>query len=139
MENNKEVVKPVESNDDNKVNKAYDATMKKLVAIVGGDENLFPVKKVKKDVVKSIVSGLIKERKENAEKDVTKELVDLLDKHIQLKKALADKKKELDNLEQQKKKEFNEAASKLFGKIDEINQLESEYYSSLNTMVSGKE
>lgn len=42
------------------------------------------------------------------------------------------KKKELAKLEQDKMKEFNEAAAKVFAKVENINELSKEYYSSLN-------
>lgn len=116
-----------------KIAKNYKSTMNKLVAIVGGEKNLFPTKKVSKDIVANIVSGLVKERKENLEKEVKQELTTLLDKNIELKKNIAAEEKKFNDLKEQKTKEFNEAAAKVFAKIDSIDTLEKEYYDSINT------
>lgn len=123
----------VEAVSDDKITSNFTATMKKLVAIVGGEEQLFPKKKIKKDVLSTIVDGLIKEKKENLEKEVKAELVTLLDKHVELKKAFNDKELELKKLKETKMKEFNEAASKVFNKIDGIADIEKSYYDSLKT------
>ncbi len=116
-----------------KIAKNYKATMSKLVAIVGGEKHLFPTKKASKDVVVTIVEGLLKERKENLEKEVKLELIALLDKHVELKKVIAAKAQELKQLEEQKTKEFNEAASKVFNRIESIGDIEKGYYDSINT------
>jgi hypothetical protein len=118
-------------NNEGKVAKNFEATMKKLIAIVGGEKNLFPSKRVSKDTLKTVVDGLLKDKKEAAEKEVKAELVALLDNHVEMKKAIEAKTKELKQLEEQKMKEFNEAASKVFNKIDAIGDLEKDYYSSL--------
>lgn len=115
-----------------KIAKNYKVTMSKLVAIVGGEKNLFPTKKASKDVVVTIVEGLLKERKESLEKEVKLELVNLLDKHVELKKTIAAKTQELKQLEEQKTKEFNDAASKVFNRIDSIGEIEKAYYDSIN-------
>lgn len=127
MENNNQ-----QPSEENKIKKNFDNTMKKLVAIVGGEQNLFPVKKVEKDVVANIVTNLIKEKKENIEKEVKTELVSLLDKYVEFKKAVVTKEKELEQLKDNKMKEFNEAANKLFGKVDQIDEISKSYYEALN-------
>jgi len=121
---------------EDKVVKNYDTTIKKLVAIVGGEENLFPIKKVKKDVVASIVTGLLKEKKESIEKEIKADLISLLDKHVLLKREIKAKEEELKKLSESKMKEFTEAANKVFNKIGNINQLETEYYASLKSVSS---
>jgi len=119
--------------EEGKTAKNFEATMKRLVAIVGGEEQLFPKKKVKNDVLASIVSELTKEKKEKLEKDIKAELITLLDKRVELNKALDEKKAELKKLEETKMKEFNEAASKLFNKIEGIADIEKSYYESLTS------
>ena len=53
---------PENSGDNNqKVVKAYEKNLKKLVAIVGGEKNLKPVSKVKKDIMADLVNELFKE------------------------------------------------------------------------------
>lgn len=130
------VEKTQQQEDGNKIAKNFKATMDKLVAIVGGDKNLFPIKKVGKDVLKTIVDGLLTEKKETLEKEVKADVIKLLEGHVALQKAISEKKKELAKLEQDKMKEFNDSASKLFGKIESIDALEKEYYSSLSASIS---
>jgi len=84
------------------------------------------------DVITTLVSGLVKDRKEALEKEIKVELIGLLDKHVELKKSIEAKKKELKQLEESKMKEFNEAASKLFAKIDDVQEIEKDYYTALN-------
>lgn len=132
----KEVVSQEDNN--NKVEKNFESSMKKLVAIIGGEKNLFASKKVNKDVMKIIVDELLSERKKVAEEEIKSDVIKLLDGHVALTKAISEKKKELIKLEQDKKKEFNEAASKVFAKIDSIEVLSSEYYSSLSATVEAK-
>lgn len=123
-------------NDNNKVNKAFESNLKKLVAIVEGEKNLKPITKVGSDTMKNIVTELFKEETEAIEQSTKETLRDLLKKYVQMLRDIETKKKELSALEITKKKEFNEAATKLFGKIDGIGILESEYYGALVTAVS---
>lgn len=123
-------------NDNNKVNKAFESNLKKLVAIVDGEKNLKPITKVGSDIMKNIVTELFKEETEAIEQSTKDTLKELLKKYVQMLRDIDAKKKELSALEIAKKKEFNEAATKLFGKIDGIGILESEYYGALVTAVS---
>jgi len=123
---------PQESQD--KITKSFESNMKRLVGVLGGEELLSTTTKVKKDTVETIVENILKDRKEKLEIDVKAELSTLLDKHVALKKSIADKKKELKDLENSKMKEFNEACNKLFGKVQDIEQLEKDYYSSLTSI-----
>lgn len=123
-------------NDNNKVNKAFESNLKKLVAIVDGEKNLKPITKVGSDIMKNIVTELFKEETEAIELSTKDTLKELLKKYVQMLRDIETKKKELSALEIAKKKEFNEAATKLFNKIDGIGILESEYYGALVTAVS---
>lgn len=114
-----------------KVTKGFEATMKKLVAIAGGDKNLFPKKKVSKDSVKTIVDGLLSERKEATEKEVKEDIIKLLDGYVAYTKAVSEKEKEFIKLKQDKMKEFSESAAKVFNKIDSIDKLSDEYYAGI--------
>lgn len=126
-------------NEQGKEGKKFESTMRKLIAIVGGEEKLFPEKKVSGDTVKGVVNGLLKERKEKLEKETTAELSALLDKYVAFKKEVTEKKKEFEKIVETKQKEFNEAASKVFNKIDGINELESAYYSTLTELGNAEE
>lgn len=117
--------------DKDKIKKNFNTAMTKLVAIVGGEENLFPKKKIKKDTLATIVEGLVKEEKEALETSIKTEIKELLSKHVTLIKEVKAKEDELNKLKQTKQKEFTEAASKLFNKIENMDQLEKAYYESL--------
>jgi hypothetical protein len=112
----------------------FETNMKKLVGVLGGKELLTKTNKVKKDVLSTIVENLLKERKEKLELDVKTDLSSLLEKHVTVTKAIADKQKELKDLETAKKKEFNDACNKLFNKVEDIEQLEKDYYASLSSI-----
>lgn len=119
-------------NDKQKVVKAYDQNLKKLVAIVGGDTKLKPVTTVKKDTLGNIVTELFKEETEAVEKSTKEALKTLLKNRIEMQRSIEAKKKELAQLEVTKMKEFNEASVKLFKQISGLDDLEKEYYSALN-------
>lgn len=121
---------PQENQD--KIVKNFESNMKRLVGVLGGEELLTNSSKVKKDTVELIVENLLKDRKEKLELDIKNDLSTLLDKHVTLKKSIADKKKELKDLENSKMKEFNDACNKLFNKVQDIEQLEKDYYESLS-------
>lgn len=121
----------------NKVKIEYDKNINKLVAIVGGKENLLPKKKVKGSLISTIVEGLLKEDKEALEKSIKDGLKALLEKKVQCDKEIKAKKEELDKLEIAKNKEFNEACKQLFSKIDNVEQLERDYIATLGTTNPG--
>jgi hypothetical protein len=118
-------------NDNQKVQKAYEKNLKKLVAIVGGESNLRQVTTVKRDTLGEIVTELFKEETESVEKATKEALKTLLKNRIEMQRSLDAKKKELAQLETTKMKEFNEAAVKLFKQISGLDDLEKEYYGAL--------
>lgn len=119
-----------EEND--KINKQFENTMKKLVAIVGGKENLSTKKKVGKDVLANVVNGLMQEKREATEKEVKEKLTELLSKKVEFDKLMNEKRAELDKLEKTKKKEYVDSANRLFQLIESLDELERDYYKSLS-------
>lgn len=119
--------------DNNKVAKNFEATMSKLVAILGNKDHLSPKKRIKKDILGTIVSDLLKEDNEASQTAIKTELKELLGKHVTLTKEIAVSEKQFEQLKQNKMKEFNEAANKLFGKIDNLGQIEQEYLAALKS------
>lgn len=117
--------------DSGKIEKNYQNVFQKLVAIVGGEQNLRPTKRVKRDVLSKVVEGLLKDQREKAEADIKDGLSKLLDKHVQLQKAIAEKEKEFNKLKEDKKKEFTQEANNLFGKLADLDQLEADYKTAL--------
>jgi hypothetical protein len=126
-------------NDNQKVVKAYEKNLKKLVSIIGGTENLNPITTVKKDVLESLVSELFKEETEAIEKSTKEALKTLLKNRVEMQRSIAAKKKELDQLEVSKMKEFNEASVKLFKQINGVDELEKEFYSALTDATTAED
>jgi len=123
--------------DNNKVAKAYEKNMLKVQALLGGDVKL-PTK-AKKGDMSSIVAELFKEETEATNLAVKNGLKELVKTHVTAGKAINAKKQELAQLELQKKKEFNEAAVKLFNQIEGVDSLLAEYQRSLGDAVNAVE
>lgn len=119
-----------------KIEKAYNAHIKTLVAVLGGKEQLFKKKKLPKDSLSSVVDELMKEEKVKTEAETKEKLKKLLDQHIQMIKDFAKAEAEMVKLKDEKMKEFNKAAQDLFGGIDKIQEKEKEYYKSLGDAAS---
>lgn len=117
-----------------KVLKQHEQVLEKLSAILGGKENIFPKKKVGKDVLANITESMLKKRKEALEEEIKTGLTELIDKKVVLDKEIKQKEDELNKIKVQKTKEFNEAANKLFGKIDGIEQLAADYRATLGSI-----
>lgn len=125
--------------DAKKVLAAFDVNVKKLTAILTGPENLTTVKKVKKDDMNSLVAELFKEDTAATEQEVKDGLRTTLKAYVSLKQGLAEERKKLDNIEVQKKKEFNTAVSKLFAKIEGVDDILKEYTNAFTESVSAVE
>lgn len=124
--------------DNNKVQKQFDDSIKKLVAILGDESKLNPQKKLPKDDVAMIVQQLFEEDTTQLREDLKGKIKALLQKHVEFKRALFEKERELAKLKTDKQKEFNQEAQKLFGSIENIGQIQSEYYSSLSEAASAE-
>ena len=120
-----------EQGSSDKVQKAYEANIKKLVAVLGGKENLFPVRKVANDSVGELVSKMLQKKKEEIGISVVEELSKLVDSKAAMDKSLKEEAEKLKKFEETKKKEFNEACTKVLNKIEGINELEKSYYETL--------
>lgn len=120
-----------ENQNNDKVKIQYDKNIKKIIAIVGGQKNLAVSKKVKGDVLNTVVTELLADDRKAAAEEIKAELKALLQKKVTCDKEIKAKKDELAKLEITKNKEFNEAASKLFGKIEGLDQIEKDFYATL--------
>ena len=118
---------------DNKTEKKFVETMKKLTAVVGGKSNLRIPSKVPKDVMGSIITELFKEENDQLIETVKNELKSLLKTYAEMEKAFKVKEEELVKLKKSKKEEFVKACSALFNKVDNIGDIESAYYDGLKT------
>jgi len=127
------------ANKNAKVEKKFTAALTKLTAIVQGKDNLFFPKKVAADALGDLVAGLFKEENEALVRQVREDLRTLLKSYSEMNKAFKAKQEELDKLNKQKKEEFVKAAETLFSKIDNIGEVEKEYYNGLTVALTEKE
>lgn len=109
----------------------FEQVVKKLTSIVRGPENLKVPTKVKKDSMQLLVEELFKEESEATIKEVKEGVKSLLKGYATLTSSLNEERRKLDALEVAKKKEFNATASRLFAKIEGIDDINKEYYAAL--------
>jgi fructose-1-phosphate kinase PfkB-like protein len=122
---------PNEQEQTGKVEKKFTQALDRLVAVVGGKENLKIPNKVPKDQLGSVISELFSEERDVVLKDTKEKLRNLLKQFAEMTKALEAKKQELAKLEKQKKEEFIKAAEELFNKIQDVGEVEKLYYKGL--------
>lgn len=123
-----------ENND--KIEKQFAATMRKLAAICGGDNQLKPVRKVPNNEMADLVEELFKEEREELIAGTKTKLKDLLKQYHEMTKAFIAKEKELEKLKQEKKKEFTKAANDLFNKVENVGDIERSYYQGLREVAA---
>lgn len=111
--------------------KKFQATISKLIAVVGGKQNLKIPKKTPKDDLGDIVSSLFQEERQALLNSTKEELKTILKKYAEMEKLFSDKRKELEKLEKEKKEEFCKAANTLFDKIEDVGEIEKSYYDAL--------
>lgn len=117
--------------DAGKDEKKFQDAMKKVIALLGSEQALQPLRKIGGDTIAEIVAELTKEDRERIAKEVKEDLKKLIETNVEFKKQVNQKRQELEKLEKDKKKEFVEAANKLFNKIDNIGQIQKDFESSL--------
>jgi hypothetical protein len=114
-----------------KVLNNFEQTIKKLTAIVQGEDKLKPIKRISKDSTQTLVEELFREESEATAKEVKEGLKALLKGYVTLNNTLTAERKKLNDLEVSKKKEFNTEASKLFAKIEGIDSILTDYYGAM--------
>ena len=107
--------------------------MKTIVAVIGNKDRLKPSKTIEGDATARIVAELFKEENEALESQTKEGLRDLLKKYVEYQTEYNKKKKELDELDLKKKKEFNEAANKWIQKINRQQVMSTNYAEVLKT------
>lgn len=107
----------------------FENNLKKLGALMQG--HIEPARKASNDIIGSITGELLEERNKKFKEDFKKELTELIDKKIGLDKEIKAKENELMQIKTEKYKQFNQAINTLFGKIEDINGIESAYNTTL--------
>lgn len=120
--------------DNNKVQKSFESNLGKLKAILGDESKLKPQTKIDNSEVAAIVESIFAEEKEQLTLEVKTGIQNLIKQNVIFNQTLKEKQKELDKIKVDKQKEFNQAASQLFQKIEDISKLEADYASALSDM-----
>jgi hypothetical protein len=115
---------PQEQND--KINKQYEANLKRLVALFNGDK-AFKKPKVNNSDVQSIIEELTKERKEELVKQFKEKASKLLIKKVEFDQFVKQKEEELKQALNNKKKEFSKEMEECFKLIESIDNIVKEY------------
>ena len=114
-----------------KITKAFEASFKKLVALMGGDKNLKKTS-IPSNEVGDIVNELLKERRQKKIDEFKIGAIALLDKKIEFDKEVRKAEEAFKNTVNAKKKEFTEEMNKLFQNLESINDVEKSYYANLS-------
>lgn len=129
----------VQNQNESKEAKKFAMNLRKLTAIVKGEANLIPSRKVQADVVDSLVEELFAEEREKNREDLKKALKDILEKYAAFQKEYKAKVKELEKLKESKMEDFNKACSLVFERVSDIGSIESAYYQGINQAVGRPE
>jgi hypothetical protein len=116
-----------------KVKKLFDANLKKLTAVLGG-ESLFRVPKADGPTTMLAIAELVKEEKEQLTKELIAEARNMIREKRDFDKFVKQQQQELNKKVEEKQKQFNEKCKALWGKIADITNIEKDYYSTLNRM-----
>jgi len=118
--------------DKNKVEKRFQSSMRKLVAVVGGQSKLRLPKTIPNDKISEVVRELFQEEEEALLKTVKTELCETLKNYAEMERAFRQKEEEISKFNDYKETEFTEKAESLFKKVQGIGELEKSYYQGLS-------
>lgn len=114
-----------------KIAQAFEANVRKLVAIVGGVDKITVNPKLPVDTLAAVIDDLFKEDRETTVKEVKDGVRNLIKAKVGYENAKKQKEEEFKKLDLEKKKEFNKAAQDLFKRITKLNEYEAQYYQAL--------
>ena len=118
-----------------KVSKQFDQNFKKLISLLGG-ESAFKKPTVPNSEVGGIVEELIKEKREEVIKQFKEGAKNLLNKKIEFDKECKKAEVQLKNTIIAKKKEFSDEMKKVFSLVENMQEIEKSYYSSIEEVKS---
>lgn len=113
-----------------KVAKAFEGNLKKLEAVLKGDKSLYK-RKIKGGSIESIVQDLFKEESEATWAEFKVKLKELVKRHMDFEKFKKQETQKLENLFNEKMKEFNKEAEGLYNMIDGLGDIQKSYADSL--------
>jgi hypothetical protein len=114
-----------------KIQKEFDANLKKVEALLGGPKNTkFPTT-VSNSVAAEIVNDLFAEEQKELEGKIRTDLRNLIKAKVSGDKEIKEAEGKLAALKLQKKKDYNQAANTIFKQIDNVGVILSDYTSAL--------
>jgi len=129
-ENENVEVENQQKNDGDKISKEFDKNFNKMVALLGGPQNLKKLS-LPGDKVGEVVQALLKERLEGYIKDFKEKAIILLDKKIQFDKEVKAAEEQLKKTVNEKKKGFTEEMKKLFAMVGNMEEVVKSYNENL--------
>ncbi len=105
----------------------------KLMAILNGDETLFK-NKIVAGTVPGLIEKLTKERREKFELDFVTKASALIDKKVEFDRFINQKRKEFEQAQANKEKEFLKEMNDLFGMINDMGAVMKGYHATLNSL-----
>lgn len=114
-----------------KINKQYEAGLRKLIALMEGDKNLRKSKLPKSDL-SVVIAELLKEKKEKLAIEVKTKVSTLLDEKVAFDKEVKRLEEDFRKNVNAQKKTFTDKMNEVFKLIDGIDDVEKSYYSSLS-------
>lgn len=117
----------------NKVEKKFEANMKKIMAVFNGDNSIFK-QKVSNSSVANIAAELLKENTEEAEKSFKEEIKKIISSKVAFDKFVAEKKREMNQAIKTRMEEFNKMVDATFQRLEDANALLKAYSAALGTV-----
>lgn len=125
-----------QENDSSKDAKKFDAAMKRIVAILGGD-TLLKATKIEGSDLSVLVERISKTEKEKLLNEFEAGAISLIERKRAFDRFEREERKKFEKLILDKKKEFVTEAEKLFKLVDKIEGIEREYYETLRSAATG--
>ncbi len=114
-----------EKTQEEKVTSQFESNLKKLIALTNEVKN---ESKLPNDDIGLVIKEIVKERKAEKLNQFKKDVSNLLNKKLEFDKECKKLEEDYKNTVIKKKKEFSEEMQKLFSNIEDINQIEQDYY-----------
>lgn len=115
-----------------KLQKKYEANLIKMKKILGR-ESLMGTPKAKGDELDEIIDKLLEEQREKNAIEIKGKFTKALDGYADFQKQLKAKEKELEQLKQNKMKEFNKDMDDLFRLVDDMHERSDSYKKALQS------
>lgn len=119
-----------------KEKKKFQDGLKRLMAMLNGDETLFKAK-VQGGSVPGLIERLTAKRREEAEEAFVTRASALLDKKVAFDRECTKKRQEFEKAIADKEKEFLKDMNDVFGLIDNFGDVQKAYATTLNHLAGG--